>query len=83
MSEESKEIAERGNEFLNKANQFFNKHFKLILIAVLAFALILRLKYMTVNAALWWDEADYLTIAKHYGLGLPEQAAPWRARAIP
>ena len=38
---------------------------------------------MTVNAALWWDEADYLALAKHYGLGLPEIAAPWRARRSP
>ncbi|PIS15427.1 hypothetical protein COT62_03690, partial [Candidatus Roizmanbacteria bacterium CG09_land_8_20_14_0_10_41_9] len=41
------------------------------------------LKYMTINAAVWWDEADYLSLGKYFGLGLPQVAAPWRARAIP
>lgn len=36
----------------------------------------------TYNQALWWDEADYMSIAKHYGLGTPEVAAPWRARGM-
>lgn len=67
---------------LDKLKIFFYQHFKLILFITLLFALIIRLKYMTVNAALWWDEADYMSLAKHYGLGLPEQAAPWRSRAL-
>lgn len=69
--------------FAKRLSKFIEQKHRLILIAILAFAFIIRLKYMTVNAAVWWDEADYLTLAKHYGLGLPEQAAPWRARAIP
>jgi len=69
--------------FLAKANNFIESKHRIILIAILLFAFIIRLKYMTVNAAVWWDEADYLSLAKHFGLGLPEQAAPWRARAVP
>ncbi|MFA5887818.1 MAG: glycosyltransferase family 39 protein [Candidatus Nanoarchaeia archaeon] len=64
-------------------NDFIVQKHRIILIAILAFAFILRLKYMTINTGIWWDEADYLTLAKHYAFGLPEQAAPWRARAIP
>ncbi|MDD4878248.1 MAG: glycosyltransferase family 39 protein [Candidatus Nanoarchaeia archaeon] len=85
MEEGSAEDGSKPKEsaFVNKLNDFIVQKHRLILIAILAFAFIIRLKYMTVNAAVWWDEADYLTLAKHYGLGLPEQAAPWRARAIP
>lgn len=70
------------DDLVSKLKSSFDKHFNLILIGVLLFAFLIRLKYMTVNAALWWDEADYMSLAKHYGLGLPEQAAPWRARAL-
>lgn len=73
----------KDESFVNKIQSFIIQKHRIILIAILAFAFIIRLKYMTVNAALWWDEADYMTLAKHYGLGLPEMAAPWRARAIP
>ena len=36
----------------------------------------------TYNQALWWDEADYMSIAKNYAFGTPELAAPWRARGM-
>lgn len=67
----------------NKVENFIDKKANLILLIILVGAFIIRLKYMTINAAVWWDEADYLTLAKHFGLGLPEQAASWRARPIP
>ncbi|RME55176.1 hypothetical protein D6777_01325 [Candidatus Woesearchaeota archaeon] len=65
-----------------KLKEFFNKNFSWFLLATLVLAAIIRLKYMTVNAAVWWDEADYLNIAKHYALGTPNLAAPWRAKAM-
>ncbi|MEA3378665.1 MAG: glycosyltransferase family 39 protein, partial [Nanoarchaeota archaeon] len=68
--------------YLSKFKKFYNENFHLFLFAVLAIAAIIRFKYMTVNAAVWWDEADYLNIAKHYALGTPNLAAPWRARAM-
>ncbi|MFH1065922.1 MAG: glycosyltransferase family 39 protein [Nanoarchaeota archaeon] len=85
MEEDStgEESNPKENNVVKTINNFIVQKHRIILIAILAFAFILRLKYMTINAAVWWDEADYLTLAKHYGLGLPEQAAPWRARAIP
>src|SRR3989338_1561201 len=42
-----------------------------LLWGVLAFALVLRLKYLTVNTGMWFDEAEYLAIAKHWAFGLP------------
>lgn len=74
---------EEGESFTKKIENFVIQKHRLILLAVLVFAFIIRLKYMTVNAAVWWDEADYLSIGKHFGIGTPEIAAPWRARAIP
>ncbi|MBU2637877.1 MAG: glycosyltransferase family 39 protein [Nanoarchaeota archaeon] len=71
------------SDFIEKAKEFIEQKHRLILILILAFAFIIRLKYMTINAAVWWDEADYLTLARNYGLGTPEQAAPWRARLVP
>lgn len=68
--------------FVKKLESFVTQRHRLILFAIIIFAFFVRLYYMTANAALWWDEADYLTLAKHFGLGLPEQAAPWRARGM-
>lgn len=77
------ESNQKESTLVKTINDFIIQKHRIILIAILAFAFILRLKYMTINAAVWWDEADYMTLAKHYAFGLPEQAAPWRARAIP
>jgi len=54
----------------------------LLLILVFAFALRLYFFFKTYNQALWWDEADYMGIAKHYAFGTMEAAAPWRARGM-
>ncbi len=78
-----KEVENQKAYYLDMIKVFFSDKANIILVAILLFAFILRLKYMTINAAVWWDEADYLTIAKNFGLGLPEDAAPWRARVIP
>lgn len=64
-------------EFLKQRE---NQLFLLVIIAALAIRLYFFFK--TYNQALWWDEADYMTIAKHYGFGTPEIAAPWRARGM-
>jgi len=75
-------MGDEESKYKDILRNFFYKYHKLIIFATLLFAFIIRLKYMNINAALWWDEADYMSLAKHYGLGLPEQAAPWRARGL-
>ncbi len=62
--------------------KIFSDKWNILLLLIIIFAFILRIKYMLVNSAVWWDEADYLSLAKHYALGTPEIAAPWRARAM-
>ena len=59
-----------------RENQIF------FLIILLALAIRLYFFFRTYNQALWWDEADYMSIAKHYGYGAAEVAAPWRARGM-
>ncbi len=68
----------------NKVKQFLSQRENQIFLLICIFALALRLYFFfkTYNQALWWDEADYMSIAKHYGLGTPEVAAPWRARGM-
>jgi len=73
----------KNKNLLKKIDDFIEKNSFYILLAILIIAFIIRFKNIGINAAVWWDEADYLTLAKNYGLGLPEQAAPWRARMIP
>ncbi|MDP3728621.1 MAG: glycosyltransferase family 39 protein [bacterium] len=68
----------------NKVKHFLSQRENQIFLGIFIFALALRLYFFfqTYNQALWWDEADYMSIAKHYGLGTPEVAAPWRARGM-
>ena len=61
--------------------EIYGKYYLLgILILAFAIRLYFFLKYQ--NQALWWDEADYLSIAKSWALGTPNQAPPWRAWGI-
>jgi 4-amino-4-deoxy-L-arabinose transferase-like glycosyltransferase len=53
-----------------KVMNFLKSKSDLIIVLVLLFALILRLKYLTINQAVWYDEADYLSIAKSWAFGL-------------
>jgi len=45
---------------------FLNKNSNLILIVILLFAIVIRLKYLTINQAVWYDEAEYLNTAKYW-----------------
>ncbi len=56
-----------------KIKHWFKDPYNLALIGILVFAFCLRLYYfiLTKNQPLWWDEAEYLSIAKHWALGTP------------
>ena len=56
---------------LEKKQIFFYEHSKSIIALILIFALVLRLKYLTINSALWFDEAEYLAMAKNWAFGIP------------
>ncbi len=63
--------------------KFFSNKNNLYLIGILLFALILRLLYLTINKSLWWDEAEYLSIAKHWAFGIPFNISILRALYLP
>jgi hypothetical protein len=50
------------------------------LIIILVFAFGIRLHYfsMTHEQALWWDEAEYMSAAKHWAFGVPYEINPQR-----
>lgn len=64
--------------------EFFSKKENWLLLAIILVAVAIRLYFFsrTYTQALWWDEADYMQIAKHYAFGTPDVSAPWRARGM-
>ncbi len=56
---------------MEQEQNFFYKNSNFILACILIFALVLRLKYLTINSALWFDEAEYLAMAKNWAFGIP------------
>jgi 4-amino-4-deoxy-L-arabinose transferase-like glycosyltransferase len=69
---------------VEKIKAFLKSRENQIFLGILIIGLIIRLYFFfkTYNQSLWWDEADYMSIAKHYAFGTPEVAAPWRARGV-
>jgi len=53
--------------FKQKVKNFFSDRYNQILVAILVFAAIIRLIYLFIDQAVWWDAADYLTFAKIVG----------------
>ena len=38
----------------------------ILLIVILLLAFLIRLKYFNINTGIWWDEAEYLVMAKDF-----------------
>jgi len=54
-----------------KILSFFNKNFNILVILVMLLALVIRIKYLTINQTVWYDEAVYLSAAKNWAFGSP------------
>jgi len=72
----------------SKISEFFKDKTNWILIGIIAFALIIRLYYfvLTKGQALWWDESEYLAMAKswiHQIPALNENLNPQRTILFP
>ena len=63
--------------------KILSNKYNLILIAVLLFGFIIRLKYLTINQAIWYDEAEYLSAAKGWAFGIPYQLHYVRPPLLP
>src|SRR3989338_559586 len=57
---------------------WFADNYNKIFIAIFILAIALRLYYHNVNSAVWWDEADYLSSAKHFFFDVPYKYNPQR-----
>lgn len=57
--------------------------YHILLFATLLFAFILRLKYLNINQALWFDEAEYLCIAKNWAYDLTYPISILRPPLLP
>lgn len=60
-------------EIQQKIKIFFEDKTNLLFLAIFIFGVILRLKYLTINQAVWYDEAEYLSAAKGWAFGVPFQ----------
>ncbi|HLD11212.1 MAG TPA: glycosyltransferase family 39 protein [Candidatus Nanoarchaeia archaeon] len=70
------------NLIKEKTKLWLNKKENILLLIIIVLAFLIRLKYMTINSAVWWDEADYLSAAKRWG-GLSYLNDIWYYRRTP
>ena len=56
-----------------RVKEFWSDNYNKIFLGILVFAFAIRLFYFfkTMNQPLWWDEADYVAIAKYLANGVP------------
>src|SRR3989344_1816550 len=66
----------------NKIKLYLQKNENIILLIILLASFIIRLKYFSMNSAIWWDEGDYLSTAKRWG-GLSYLEDTWYYRRTP
>jgi len=66
------EVEKRKNKLKNLCFGWIKDNYDKVFLAVLIAAFVLRMYifFQTMNQPLWWDEADYLSTAKRWGLGL-------------
>lgn len=65
-----------------KTKLWLDKKENILLLIIIAIAFLIRIKYMSINSAIWWDEADYLSAAKRWG-GLDYLIDNWYYRRTP
>src|SRR3989338_1919503 len=63
--------------------EFFKDKFNLALIGILILAFIIRIKYFNINTGIWWDEAEYMNMAKHWVQNIPMDLNPQRPTLFP
>ncbi len=66
-----------------RSKGFFQDRANLIIVLILIFAFLVRLKYLNFSQPLWWDEAEYLSIAKHWAFGIPFEVSLIRPYLFP
>lgn len=82
---EDERIEQKKQELKQKIDKFTKDKYLIILGLIMLFSLVLNIYYfsMTQNQAVWWDEAEYLSTAKKWVLGVPYNINPQRPPLYP
>ena len=77
------ELKKEGKE--EKLSAWLKDKYNLLFIAIIIFSFILLLYYfnLTKNQTLWWDEAEYMSMAKNWAFGTFEYNNPQRPILFP
>jgi 4-amino-4-deoxy-L-arabinose transferase-like glycosyltransferase len=70
-------------DVVQEKKSFLSDRYNLILVGILGLAFVIALRYFNINTALWWDEAEYLSIAKHWAFGVPYDVSYIRPAFFP
>lgn len=85
-SESEKEKREESLEKRKeKMRKWLENPYNLLLLGVLIFSLAIFIYYFNLTKAqtLWWDEAEYMSTAKHWAFGVPYDINPQRPPIFP
>jgi len=86
IAELKKDIsAGKREELIDKVKKWVGKRENQFLLVALIFALAVSLYYFNVtqNQPVWWDEGEYLSIAKHWAFNVPYDINPQRPVLYP
>lgn len=69
----------------DKSKKWLKNYYNLALIVLILAAFVLNVYYFneTKYQALWWDEAEYMSTAKHWAFGVPYEINPQRPPLFP
>ena len=72
-------------DFRNKIEHFLRDRYNLMFLGIFLIAFIIRVYYFiyTYNQPLWWDEAEYMSMAKNILYGIPFDFNPQRPILFP
>lgn len=73
------------NDLRNKIELFLRDKYNLMFLGIILIAFVIRLYYFiyTYNQPLWWDEAEYMSMAKNILYGIPFDFNPQRPILFP
>ena len=66
-----------------KTREWIKEKHNFIFILIVIFSLGIRFYYMDANSTVWWDEASYLSTAKHWFFDVPYVPNPQNAVLFP
>ncbi len=77
MAENDEKLVEERKQ---KIKNWLNDHYNILLLGILIFAFCIRLYFffITKGQTLWWDEAEYMSTAKHWAFDVPYALNPQR-----